>query len=107
MSPVKGRPADNAVVGRAPWLLHLLRSKPLVAAGAVRVRARARRRAGAVDVVRFEAAQLRRYGGKEGAFEDKNRDVLARFKKSMDGEQAMSDNELLSHASSNMYVSGV
>ena len=71
----------------------------------MRVSASARRLASAAYIVRFAAAQLQRYSGEEGAFEDKNRDMLARFKRSKDGEQVMSDDELLSHASSNVYVS--
>jgi len=104
---IEGRLAYNSVVGQAPWLHRFLLGNPVVAAIAMRVSASARRLASAAYIVRFAAAQLQRYSGEEGAFEDKNRDMLARFKRSKDGEQVMSDNELLSHASSNVYVSVV
>jgi len=104
---IEGRLAYNSVVGQAPWLHRLLLGNPLFAAAAMRVSFSVRRLASAAYIVRFAAAQLERYSGKEGAFEDKNRDMLARFKRSKDGEQVMSDNELLSHASSNVYVTAV
>lgn len=101
---IEGRLAYNSVVGQSPWMHRYLLGNPVVAKAAMRVSKRVRRLGSAVFIVKFAAKQLERYSGKEGAFEDRNRDMLARFKRSRDGEQVMSDNELLSHASSNVYV---
>jgi cytochrome P450 len=101
---IEGRLAYNSVVGQSPWLHRFLLGNPVVAAVAMRVSRRVRRLGSAVYIVRFAARQLERYSGKEGAFEERNRDMLARFKRWREGEQVMSDSELLSHASSNVYV---
>lgn len=101
---IEGRLAYNSVVGQAPWMHRFLLGNPIFAAVAMRMSKSVRRLGSAVYIVRFAATQLKRYSGKEGAFEDRNRDMLARFKRWREGEQVMSDNELLSHASSNVYV---
>lgn len=54
-------------------------------------------------IVQFAAKQLKRYENKDVSTEGL-KDMLDRFKRYKDGEQVMSDSQLLSHAASNMFV---
>jgi hypothetical protein len=98
---IEGRLAYNAVVGQVPKLHRLLLGNQLFASVANRFRVFARLNS-AGFIVQFAAKQLARYQGMHDLSKDTNKDILARFKRSRDGEQVMSDAELLSHAASNM-----
>jgi hypothetical protein len=98
---IEGRLAYNAIVGQVPKLHHLLLGNQLFASVANRFRVFARLNS-ASFIIQFAAKQLTRYQGMLDLSKDTNKDIVARFKRSRDGEQVMSDAELLSHAASNM-----
>jgi hypothetical protein len=98
---IEGRLAYNAVVGQVPMMHRVLLGNRLFAAFANRFRVFARLNS-AGYIVQFAAKQLARYQGMQDLSQDEHKDILARFKRSRDGESVMSDAELLSHAASNM-----
>jgi hypothetical protein len=98
---IEGRLAYNAVVGQVPMMRHLLLGNRLFATFANKLRIFARLNS-AGYIVQFAAKQLERYQDTHDLSQDKHKDILARFKRSRDGESIMSNAELLSHASSNM-----
>ena len=100
IAALEGRLAYNAVIGEVPELHQYLLGNSLVASMANRVPSLARLNS-ARYVVLFAAKQLERYQTKDASTDDL-RDMLARFKRSRDGEEIMSDADLLSHAASNM-----
>lgn len=97
---IEGRLAYNAVIGQVPGLHKFLLGNSITATIADFVPALARLNS-AGYIVTFAAAQLERYKSTDKST-DQLRDMLARFKRSRDGEEVMNDRELLSHASSNM-----
>jgi Cytochrome P450 len=99
---IEGRLAYNCVVGEVPWLNKYLLGNATVARIASACSRTVRRLNSAHYIVDFAAHQLGRYEGQKGAFEDKSRDMLARFKMNREGDSVMTHGELLSHASSNM-----
>lgn len=103
INAIEGRLAYNAVIGEAPLLNKFLLGNRLVESLANYVPALARLNS-ARSIVEFAAKQLDRYKSADKSTE-RLRDMLARFKRSRDGEEVMSDKDLLSHASSNMSVS--
>ena len=103
INAIEGRLAYNAVIGEAPLLNKFLLGNRLVGSLANYVPALARLNS-ARSIVNFAAKQLDRYKSADKSTEQL-RDMLARFKRSRDGEEVMSDKDLLSHASSNMSVS--
>lgn len=100
INAIEGRLAYNCVIGEAPFLNKYLLGNSFVASLANCIPALARLNS-ARYIVDFAARQLDRYKTKDKST-DQLRDMLARFKRSRDGEEVMSDKELLSHASSNM-----
>lgn len=96
---IEGRLAYNSVVGEMPILHQFLLGNQYVAKVA-RLFPRVARLNSASYITEFAVKQLQRYDEVEKS-PDQLRDMLARFKKSRDGE-AMTDRELLSHAASNM-----
>ena len=97
---IEGRLFYNSVIGEAPYLHKILLGNPLVARLIPRIPALAWLNSGS-HVLRFAAKQLERYSGRDKS-RDSLRDMLSRFRRSRDGEEVMSNDELLSHASSNM-----
>ena len=102
INAIEGRLAYNSVVGEMPFLHQFLLGNPVVSALANLIPSLARLNS-ARYIVTFAAKQLERYQSTDKPT-SQLRDMLARFKRSRDGEQVMTDQELLSHASSNMYV---
>lgn len=99
---IEGRLVYNSIVGQAPWLHKYLFGNPLVSYLANAIPAVAVMNS-STFIVSFAAKQLQRYQGKDS---DSNElpDMLDRFKRFKDGEQVMSDSELLSHAVSNIFA---
>jgi hypothetical protein len=99
---IEGRLFYNSVVGQAPWLHIFLLGNPIIAAVANKIPSLARLNS-ARFIVSFAAKQLERYQNKEKAVRE-YRDMLARFKRYSNGEEVMSDGELLSHSVSNIFA---
>ncbi|KAH8817037.1 putative P450 monooxygenase [Xylogone sp. PMI_703] len=99
---IEGRLAYNCVIGEIPAMNRFLLGSALVASFANCIPALARLNS-ARYIVDFAAKQLDRYKTKDKST-DELRDMLARFKRSRDGEEVMSDKDLLSHASSNIFA---
>ena len=97
---IEGRLAYNSLIGEVPRLHKYLLGNDLMASIANWFPALARLNS-AKYIVLFAAKQLERYKTKEAKADDV-KDMLARFRRSRDGEEVMSDSDLLSHASSNM-----
>jgi cytochrome P450 len=102
INAIEGRLAYNSVIGEAPSLNRFLLGNPFVESLASYIPALARLNS-ARFIVAFAAKQLDRYKS-SGKSTEQLRDMLARFKRSRDGEEVMSEKELLSHASSNVFV---
>lgn len=100
INAIEGRLVYNSIIGEVPFLNKFLLGNSVVSAFANHIPALSRLNS-ARYIVDFAAQQLERY-----KLADKPtgqlRDMLARFKRSRDGEEVMSDKDLLSHASSNM-----
>ncbi|KAL2420053.1 Cytochrome P450 monooxygenase cicH [Exophiala dermatitidis] len=98
INAIEGRLAYNSVVGEAPVLHKYLLGNPVGSYLAGWIPSLARLNSSQY-IVRFAAKQLERY-----SFHDKStdslRDMLARFKRSRDGDELMTNDDLLSHASS-------
>ncbi|KAG0650381.1 Aldehyde dehydrogenase [Hyphodiscus hymeniophilus] len=103
INAIEGRLAYNSVIGEAPVLNKILLGNRFVGSIANYIPALARLNSSHY-IVSFAAKQLDRYKSADKSAEQL-RDMLARFKRSRDGEEVISDKELLSHASSNMSVS--
>ena len=99
---IEGRLVYNSVIGQVPFLHKYLLGNAFMAAIARKIPA-VERLNSARYIAAFAAKQLDRY--KTDKPTGQLRDMLARFKRSRDGEEVMSDKDLLSHATSNMYVS--
>ena len=100
INAIEGRLAYNSVVGEVPALHKYLLGNPIIASIANLIPSLARLNS-AGYIVTFAAKQLERYKSADKST-DQLRDMLARFKRSRDGEEIMTDKELLSHATSNM-----
>jgi cytochrome P450 len=102
---IEGRLVYNSIVGQAPWLHKYLFGNPLVSFLANAIPAVAVMNSSKF-IVSFAAEQLQRYQGKDtkGTGSNELPDMLDRFKRFKDGEQVMSDSELLSHAVSNIFA---
>jgi hypothetical protein len=98
---IEGRLMYNSVVGQAPALHKYLLGNPLVARMANKIPALARLNSSQY-IVQFAAKQLERYNIKDKSPTDGLRDMLARFRRARDGEEVMSNDDLLSHAVSNV-----
>jgi cytochrome P450 len=99
---IEGRLVYNSIVGQAPWLHKYLFGNPLVSYLANVIPAVAVMNSSKF-IVSFAAKQLERYQGKDSSSNELP-DMLDRFKRFKDGEQVMSDSELLSHAVSNIFA---
>lgn len=99
---IEGRLVYNAIIGQAPYLHKYLFGNSIVAWLASFIPAVAVLNSSRF-IVAFAAKQLKRYQDKD--FNTVQlRDMLDRFRIFKDGEQVMSDSELLSHTTSNMLV---
>lgn len=99
---IEGRLVYNSIIGQAPWLHKFLFGNAIVAYMANAIPSVAVMNSSKF-IVSFAAKQLERYQGKDsksGAIPD----MLDRFKRFKDGEQVMSDSELLTHAVSNIFA---
>ena len=99
---IEGRLMYNSVIGQAPYLHDVLLGNRVIEKIANLVPALARLNK-ARYIVQFAATQLDRYKSKEAASVE-YRDMLDRFKRHKDGVEVMSEKELLSHASSNIFA---
>ena len=99
---IEGRLVYNSIVGQAPWLHRFLFGNAFVASLANAIPSIAVMNSSKF-IVSFAAKQLERYQGKDHKSGDLP-DMLDRFKRFKDGEQVMSDSELLSHAVSNIFA---
>jgi cytochrome P450 len=101
---IEGRLVYNSIIGQAPWLHKYLFGNPLVSYLASAIPAVAVMNS-TKFIVSFAAKQLQRYQGKEKDTDSNELpDMLDRFKRFKDGEQVMSDSELLSHAVGNFFA---
>lgn len=103
IAAIENRLRYNSTIGQAPWLHRFLLDNRWFSAVAVKFSFFARLNAAAY-IVRFAATQLDRYKEKRQLSSDENNDMLAKFKRYRDGEEVMSDTELLSHAASNIFA---
>ncbi len=102
INAIEGRLAYNSVIGQVPWLHRFLLDNALVGRIANLIPALKRMNTSRY-IVTFAAKQLERYSeSADKKYTDGLRDMLARFKRSRDGEELISENDMLSHASSNM-----
>ena len=99
---IEGRLMYNSVIGQAPYLHDLLLGNQFVEHLANSIPALARMNK-ARYIVQFAAKQLDRYNSKDAASLD-YRDMLDRFRRHKDGVEVMTEKELLSHASSNIFA---
>lgn len=97
---IEGRLAYNSVIGQVPSMHKYLLGNSVVGYLASWVPALARLNSSRY-IVQFAARQLDRYTSRDKSV-DELKDMLARFKRSRDGEEIMTNDELLSHASSNV-----
>ncbi|KAF3763900.1 hypothetical protein M406DRAFT_51514 [Cryphonectria parasitica EP155] len=99
---IQGRLVYNSVIGQVPYLHGLLFGNALFSwlAGFVPRLAVLNSSSYIVD---FTREQLRRYQDKESNTVEA-KDLLSRFKRFRDGEQVMSDAELLMHASGSVFA---
>lgn len=93
----------NSVIAEVPYLHQFLLGSPLFAAIATKFPFFAKFNSISY-VTRFVAKQLERYAEVKDLSQNRNMDMLARFKRHRDGEQVMTDDELLSHATSNIFA---
>ncbi|KAM0720212.1 hypothetical protein Q7P37_004348 [Cladosporium fusiforme] len=100
---IEGRLVYNSIVGQAPWLHKFLFGNPIVAWFANMIPAVAVMNSSNF-IVGFAAKQLQRYQQKDFNIDVQLPDMLDRFKRFKDGEQVMSDSELLTHAVSNIFA---
>ncbi|KAL1970557.1 hypothetical protein VTN77DRAFT_4201 [Rasamsonia byssochlamydoides] len=99
---IEGCLAYNSVIGEVPTLHRFLLGNRAIGSIANLVPALARLNSTGY-IVKFAAKQLERYQTTDkSAYQ--LRDMLARFKRSRDGEHVMTDKELLSHATSNIFA---
>ena len=104
INAIEGRLAYNSVIGQVPWLHNFLLNNSFVGSIANFIPALKRMNSSRY-IVTFAAKQLERYNKTEDKnYTDDLRDMLARFKRSRDGEELISNADMLSHAASNMYV---
>ncbi len=99
---IEGRLMYNSVIGQAPYLHDCFLGNRFIETIANLIPALARLNK-ARYIVQFAATQLDRYKSKDAVGID-YRDMLDRFKRHKDGVEVMSDKELLSHASSNIFA---
>ena len=99
---IEGRLVYNSIVGQAPWMHKFLFGNPLVSylANAIPAAAALNK---SKYIVSFAGQQLQRYQGKDSS-SGQLPDMLDRFKRFKDGEQVMSESELLTHATSNIFA---
>lgn len=100
---IEGRLVYNSIVGQAPWLHQYLFGNFVVAWLANWIPAVAIMNSSKF-IVSFAAKQLQRYHQKDFNIDFQLADMLDRFKRFKDGEQVMSDSELLTHAVSNIFA---
>ena len=99
---IEGRLMYNSTVGQAPALHHVLLGNRFIGYLLNLIPAIARlNKAG--YIASFAAKQLARYQEKDKAHLE-YRDMLDRFKRQRDGVEIMSDKELLSHSTSNVFA---
>lgn len=105
IAAIEGRLVYNSIVGQVPWLHRFLFGNAFVSwlssfIPAIAVMNSSR------YIVSFAAAQLARYQKKDeqGSNTVELKDMLDRFKRFKDGEATMSADELLSHATSNIFA---
>lgn len=99
ISAIEGRLFYNSIVGQVPAMHKYLLGNRLVARFADMIPSLARLNS-ARYIVNFAAQQLSRRQG--ASAEHGKKDIVARFKRSKEGEEVMSDRELLGHAASNV-----
>ncbi|KAK5455820.1 hypothetical protein LTS15_005137 [Exophiala xenobiotica] len=102
INAIEGRLAYNSVIGEVPSMHKYLLGNRIVAQIATLIPALARLNS-AGYIAAFAAKQLERYKSADKS-SDQLRDMLARFRRSRDGAEVMTDEELLSHATSNIFA---
>jgi hypothetical protein len=99
IAAIEGRLFYNSIVGQVPTMHKYLLGNSLVSSLADKVPGLARLNS-ARYIVDFAAQQLSRR--QSTTAEHGKKDLVARFKRSKEGEEVMSDKELLGHAASNV-----
>lgn len=97
---IEGRLAYNAIIGQAPYLHKLLLGNSFVKTITSNLKAVARLNS-ARKIVVFAAKQLEKYSNTEKSLTSP-KDMLARFKRSREGEVLITDKQVLAHVSANM-----
>ena len=100
INAIEGRLVYNSIIGEVPFMNKFLLGNSVISALANYIPALSRLNSSRY-IVDFAAKQLERYKSTDKST-GQLRDMLARFKRSRDGEEVMSDKDLLSHASNNM-----
>jgi hypothetical protein len=99
ISAIEGRLFYGSIIGQIPTLHKMLLGNNLVSKVADRIPALARLNSSRY-IVEFAAQQLSHRQGTPA--EHGKKDVVARFRRSAEGKEVMSDKELLGHASGNV-----
>lgn len=102
IAAIEGRLVYNSFVGQVPWLHKYLFGNAFVSWMSSFIPSIAMMNSHRY-IVSFAAHQLQRYENKQSNTVEL-KDMLDRFKRYKDGEQSMSDDELLSHATSNIFA---
>jgi cytochrome P450 len=101
IAAIEGRLFYNSIIGQVPALHKWLLGNPYVSRLADKIPS-IRRLNSAAYIVQFAARQLQMR--QDMKVEHGGSDMLDKFKRRRDGEEVMSDKELLGHASSNVLV---
>ncbi|KIW99468.1 uncharacterized protein Z518_11207 [Rhinocladiella mackenziei CBS 650.93] len=101
ISAIEGRLVYNSIIGQVPSLHKLLLGNSLVSKFADMIPTLARLNSSQY-IVGFAAQQLEQR--QNSKVEHGKKDIVARFKRTREGEQVMSDRELLGHAASNVFA---
>jgi hypothetical protein len=102
ISAIEGRLIYNSIIGQAPFLHKFLLGNNFIAACASAIPSFAQLNS-VRSIVKFASSQLdRRIMDSSGESPDGPRDLLARFKRTRDNKEVMTNRDLLNHSASTM-----
>lgn len=99
IAAIEGRLFYNSIIGQVPSMHKWVLGNNMISRLADLIPAFARLNSAAY-IVQFAARQLDQRQGDKA--EHGKKDILARFKRTREGEEVMTDKELLGHAASNV-----
>ena len=99
IAAIEGRLFYNSIIGQVPWMHKWLLGNTFVSKMADKIPS-IKRLNSAAYIVQFAARQLQMRQDVKAEYG--RSDMLDKFKRTRDGEEVMSDKELLGHASSNV-----